>query len=113
MSYSSWLYYAADTDFRNLLNRSAFLPKTSKSSETGAMDALSEVLRIVKLRGALVFQRRVFCSLVRGVAPIEPGCSAALPWRGSRDHLPLPSRWPRICAIARSGAAAIWGQATW
>jgi AraC-like DNA-binding protein len=42
-------------DFENLLNHSAFLPKTSKSSEAGAMDALSEVLKIVKLRGALFF----------------------------------------------------------
>jgi AraC-like DNA-binding protein len=38
-----------------LLNDPAFLPKTSKSSEAGAMDALSEVLKIVKLRGALFF----------------------------------------------------------
>jgi AraC-like DNA-binding protein len=38
-----------------LLDHSAFLPKTSKSSEAGAMDALSEVLKIIKLRGALFF----------------------------------------------------------
>jgi AraC-like DNA-binding protein len=41
--------------FQNLLDNSAFLPKTSKSSEAGTMDALSEVLKIVKLRGALFF----------------------------------------------------------
>jgi AraC-like DNA-binding protein len=38
-----------------LLDNSGFLPKTPKSSEPGAMDALSEVLKIVKLRGALFF----------------------------------------------------------
>src|SRR5690242_21081745 len=43
------------TEFENLLDRSAFLPKTSKSREPGAMDALSEVLKIVRLRGALFF----------------------------------------------------------
>jgi len=43
------------TPFLNLLDRSAFLPKASKSSEAGDVDALSEVLKIVKLRGALFF----------------------------------------------------------
>src|SRR5215831_5386702 len=43
------------TGIQNLLDRPAFLPRTSKSSESGAMDALSEVLKIVKLRGALFF----------------------------------------------------------
>ena len=43
------------TEFQNLPDRSGFLPKTSKSREAGAMDALSEVLKIVKLRGALFF----------------------------------------------------------
>jgi AraC-like DNA-binding protein len=38
-----------------LLDRSAFLPKTSNPSEPGSVDALSEVLKIVKLRGALFF----------------------------------------------------------
>jgi AraC-like DNA-binding protein len=43
------------TGFEDLLDRSAFLPKTSKSNEPGVVDALSEVLKIVKLRGALFF----------------------------------------------------------
>lgn len=41
--------------FQNLLDRSSFLPKTSKSHEPGIVDALSEVLKIIKLRGALFF----------------------------------------------------------
>lgn len=38
-----------------MLDRSSFLPKTSKSHEPGVVDALSEVLKIIKLRGALFF----------------------------------------------------------
>jgi AraC-like DNA-binding protein len=38
-----------------LLDHPAFLPKTPKSSEAGLVDALSEVLKIVKLQGALFF----------------------------------------------------------
>ncbi|MBV8897899.1 MAG: cupin domain-containing protein [Acidobacteriaceae bacterium] len=55
MGIAFWLYYAAHSILKNLLDDSAFLPKTSKSSEAGAVDALSEVLKIVKLRGALSF----------------------------------------------------------
>ena len=43
------------TGFQNLLDRPAFLPKTSKSNEPGVVDALSEVLKAIKLRGALFF----------------------------------------------------------
>jgi hypothetical protein len=42
-------------DFENLPDSSAILPKTSKSSEPESMDAVSEILKVVKLSGALFF----------------------------------------------------------
>jgi AraC-like DNA-binding protein len=42
-------------DFENLPDSSAFLPKTPKASEPVAMDAVSEVLKVIKLSGALFF----------------------------------------------------------
>jgi AraC-like DNA-binding protein len=43
------------TGFQNLLDCSVVLAKRSKLSEPEAMDALSEVLKIIRLRGALFF----------------------------------------------------------
>src|SRR5215831_3882026 len=95
----SWLYYAADSisklarSFRILAENVQIERSWSHGrSVRGAEDRQAE--------WGIVFQCRVFRSLVRGIVSIEPCRSAALPRRWSRDHLPLPDRGPRVCAIA-------------
>jgi AraC-like DNA-binding protein len=83
-----------------LLDRSAFLPKTPELREAGAMDALSEVLKFIKLRGALFFNAEfsapwcIATAESSRVAPfLLPGADHIIIYpylTGGRAHAQLP-----------------------
>src|SRR5690242_3675523 len=99
MIVASWLYYAADWILK-LARSSRILAENVQIERSWSHGRRLRGAENRQAQRSLVFQRRIFRSLVPGVVSIQPDRSAAVPRSRSRDYLPLPGRWPRICAIA-------------
>jgi hypothetical protein len=61
------------------------------------MDVLSEVLKLVKLPGGHILQRRIFLPKEFLLTALTHGCTLCSARCRTRNHLPLADARPRLC----------------
>ena len=64
------------------------------------MDVLSEVLKVVKLQGAMYLQRRIFLAVECLLAALSRRCVLPRAGRRARDHLSLAHGRESLCTVA-------------